>query len=137
MGFCLILGNELSEETHMLTEQEAILYWEGFPRQRAAGEGTQENCCAMQLAVSGFMGMRLVSGLALANRLAWLILELIQGPFRWHVHLSAKMDSAPNSSSRGWFVRSIFLLGSPVMKELIQFIIVMPGQGGQFRSKIT
>ena len=31
-------------------------------------KGTQENCSAMWLAVSGFMVMGLVSGLSLANR---------------------------------------------------------------------
>ena len=56
MGSCLTLGNELSEETHMLTKQEILL-----------GKGTQENCSAMWLAVSGLMVMGLVSGLSLAN----------------------------------------------------------------------
>ena len=40
----------------MLTKQEILL-----------GKGTQENCSAMWLAVSGLMVMGLVSGLSLAN----------------------------------------------------------------------
>jgi len=36
-------------------------YWEGEPRQRAEGKGTQENCSAPWLAVSGFMVRGLVS----------------------------------------------------------------------------
>ena len=36
-GSCLTLRNELSEETHMMTEQR--LCWEGVPRQRAAQQG--------------------------------------------------------------------------------------------------
>ena len=34
LGSCLTLGNELSEETHVLTKQE-IFYWERAPRWRA------------------------------------------------------------------------------------------------------
>ena len=71
LGSCLTLRNDLSEETHVLTKQE--IFWEGAPRQRAAGKGTQENCLvvptAMWLAVSGFMVMELFSGLSLANHL--------------------------------------------------------------------
>ena len=40
----------------MLTKQETLL-----------GKGTQENCSAAWLAVSGFTVMGLVSGLSLAN----------------------------------------------------------------------
>ena len=38
--------------------------------------------------VSGFMVMGLVSGLSLANHLAWLIFGPTQGPSWWHTHLS-------------------------------------------------
>ena len=34
-GSCLMLGNELSKETHVL--QSKSLYWEGAPRWRAVG----------------------------------------------------------------------------------------------------
>ena len=50
------LGNELSEETHVLTKQEILL-----------GKGTQEKNSVTWLAVSGFMVMGLVSGWSLAN----------------------------------------------------------------------
>ena len=46
------------------------------------------------------MVMGWVSGLSLANHLAWPILSLTQGPFWWHVHLSAKMDSSSKDSGR-------------------------------------
>ena len=49
----------------MLTKQEILL--ERAPWWRAVGKGTQENCSATWLAVSGFMVMGLVSGLSLAN----------------------------------------------------------------------
>ena len=54
MGCCLKFRNELSMKTHMLTKQE--------------GKGNQEDCSAMWLTVLGFMVMRLVSRLSLANR---------------------------------------------------------------------
>ena len=60
LGSCLTLGNELSEETHVLTKQE-ILLGKGTGW-RAVGKGTQENCSATWLAVSGFMMMGLVFG---------------------------------------------------------------------------
>ena len=54
MGSCLTLGNELSQETHVLTKQE--LYWEGCPGAGGQkGKETQENCSATWLMAFGFM----------------------------------------------------------------------------------
>ena len=63
MDSCLTLRNQLSEETHVLTEQEILLGKGGEQK----GKGTQEDCSAPWLAVSGFMVMGLVSGLSLTN----------------------------------------------------------------------
>ena len=41
LGSCLRLGNELSEETHVLTKQEPLLG--KAPGWRAVGKGTQED----------------------------------------------------------------------------------------------
>ena len=65
MDSCPTLGNELSEETHVLTKQETI--GKGCQGREQEGKGTQENCSALCLAVSGFMVMGLVSELSLAN----------------------------------------------------------------------
>ena len=65
LASCLTLGNELSEEIHVLAKQEILL--ERAPRWRAVGKGTQENCSAAWLAVSGFMVMGFVSGWSLAS----------------------------------------------------------------------
>ena len=65
MGSCLTLGNELSKETHVDTARDFI--GKGRPGREQQGQGTQENCSATWLAVSGFMVMGLVSGLSLAN----------------------------------------------------------------------
>ena len=58
MGSCLTLGNELSEETHVLTKQKTFL-GRGRLGGEQQGEGTQENCSAMRRMVSGFMVMGL------------------------------------------------------------------------------
>ena len=63
MGSCLTLGNELSQETHLLTKKETLLgrgAWAESsrvrePRRTALAHGT------------GFMVIGLVSGLSLAN----------------------------------------------------------------------
>ena len=65
LGSCLTLGNELSEETHILTKQEILLGRAAGGEQE--GQGTQENCSAAWLTVSGFMVMGFVSGWSLAN----------------------------------------------------------------------
>ena len=64
MGSGLTLGNELSKETHVLTR--GFIGKENLGGEQE-GKGTQENCSAMWLTVSGFMLMGLVYGLSLAN----------------------------------------------------------------------
>ena len=49
----------------MLTKQEILL--ERAPGWRVVGKGTQENCSAAWLTVSGFMVMGLFSGGSLVN----------------------------------------------------------------------
>ena len=55
----------MSKETHVLPKQEILLG--RAPGGEQGGEGAQEDRSAPRLAVSGFMVMRLVSGLSLAN----------------------------------------------------------------------
>ena len=72
VGPCLTLGNELSEETHILTKQE-ILLGSGTRVESSRVRETQENCSATWLAGLGFMVMGLVFGLSLDSHLAWPI----------------------------------------------------------------
>ena len=113
LGSCLTLRNDLSEETHVLTKQE--IFWEGAPRQRAAGKGTQENCLvvptAMWLAVSGFKVMELVSGLSLAS-------HLTQSPSWWCMSCSAKIDAREKDSGR-WSDMCFLLLTFPELFWLV------------------
>ena len=56
VGSCLILGNELSKETYVLTKQETLLgkgAWGGGQEDK----GTQEDCSGTRFTVSGFMVM--------------------------------------------------------------------------------
>ena len=84
LGSCLTLGNELSEETRVLTKQEILL---GKDREQ---QGTQENSSVTWLAVLGFMVMGLVSGLSLAN-------HSVKSPSWWCTPCSAKMNAREDS----------------------------------------
>lgn len=106
---CLTLRNELSEETH--ADKAADVIGKRHPGGEQQGKGTRENCSFPWLTVSGFKGMGPVSGLPLANCLAWLILGLTWGPLQWPVRLSAKMD--PSIKDPGWLVVSTLLLALP------------------------
>ena len=65
MASCLILGNELSEETSAVQARDFI--GKGCRGGGEEGEGNGENCSATWLTVSGFMGIGLVSGWSLAS----------------------------------------------------------------------
>ena len=60
----------------------------GCSRGEQQGKGTQEDCSASWLPVSGFMVMGLVSGLSLANHLARAHIWSNSGPFLAHTSLS-------------------------------------------------
>ena len=75
----------------MLTKQEILLGRAPGGEQEA--EGTQENCSAAWLAVSGFMVVGLVSGWL------WPII-LIQSLSWWRTHRSAKTDAIERDSGK-------------------------------------
>ena len=83
--------------------QSKRLYREETCWQRAEGKGSQENCCATWLAVSGFMVMgcfQIVSG-----QLSFLThIWSDSGSTWWHAHLSVKLDFSTKESGRlvGW-----------------------------------
>ena len=64
-GSCLMLRNELSEEKHRLTARDFI--GKGSLGGEQWDKGTQENCSATQLTVTGFKAMVLVPRLSLGN----------------------------------------------------------------------
>ena len=102
----------------MLIKQEIIV--KGHLGGEQEGKGTQEDCSAMWLAVSGFMVMGVVSGLSLANHSdsecflvaclvqpRWMPERRILGSGRTH---SVSFRPFPNSSCWWWLVSSVFLI---------------------------
>ena len=65
LGSCLTLGNELSEETHVLTKQEILLGKGTRVESRRVREPRTALLCGLQS--RGFIVMGLVSRLSLAN----------------------------------------------------------------------
>ena len=64
-GSCLTLRKELSEET--LADKARDFIGKGYLGREQQGKGTQGNCSATWLPVSGVMLIGLVSRLSLAN----------------------------------------------------------------------
>ena len=64
-GSCLTVRSELSEETHVLTKQQT--FWGRDTGGEQQGKGTQENCSATWLVVSGFMVKGFIFGFSLVN----------------------------------------------------------------------
>ena len=64
-GSCLTLGKKLSEET--CADKARDFIGKGHLGGEQQGKGTQENCSASWLIMSGFMVMGLVSRWSLAN----------------------------------------------------------------------
>ena len=99
----------------------------------------------MWLAVSGFMMMGSVAGLSLANHsnsesfLVALTSLSQDGCWRegfWEVHGHAvsPFDLSQTLPVGGGSLVPYSLSGSPVIKQLMQIVTMVPGQGGRFQS---
>ena len=106
------------------------------------------------------MVIELISRLSLASHLAWPICGLTQGPSWWGSYLSPKMDSSKKSPGilagqycggasppsfwplqnfphvRFWGAALCSWLGPPVVRQLMQAVIIMPDQDMWFWSMI-
>ena len=99
----------------------------------------------MWLAVSGFMVMGLISGLSLANHPdsgSFLVVHALssqdgrqRGGF-WEVvgHVVSPFDLSRALPVGGGLSVPCSLPGPPVVKQLLQLVTVVPGQGGRFQS---
>ena len=102
LGSCLTLRNELSEET--CADKARDFIGKGHRGGEQSGKGSQENCPATWLTISGFMVMGLVSGLSLADHSeseSFLVVHAF----------SAKMDAREKDSGRWsdmWCLRLTF-----------------------------
>ena len=127
----------------MLTKQEILLG--RAPGWRAAGKGIQEHCSAAWLAVLGFMVMGLVSGWSLANHSnsesflvahASLSQDGCQQEGFWEVdgQVVFPLDLSRTLPAGGGLLVPYSLSGSPAIKQLMQMVTMVPGQGGWFQS---
>ena len=129
VGSCLMLRNELFEETHVLTKQEILLG--RVPRWRAVGWGSRGGLLPLLwLRVLGFMVMGLVSALSLANHSD----SLSQEGF-WEVvgHVVSPFDLDRTLPVGGGLLVLCFLLGPPVIKYLMQVVTRCLARVGGFR----
>ena len=138
LGSCLTLGNELSEETHVMTKQELLL-----------GKGTRVESRRVREPRTplprglGFMVMGLVSGLSLANHSdseSFLMAHALfsqDGCHRegfWEVvgHALSPFDLYRTLPVRGGLLVPCSLPEPPVIKQMVTMV---PGQGGPFQSE--
>ena len=144
LGSCLTLRNELSKETHVLTKQE-ILLGKGTRAESSRIREARRTALSHGFAVSGFMVMVLVSGLSLANHsdsesfLTVHALSSQDGCQRegfWEVvrHVVSPFHLSRTFPVGGGLLVPCSLPGPPVLKQLMQIVTVVPGQGGQFQS---
>ena len=126
----------------MLTKQEILL---GKGTRVENSKGTQENCSASWLAVSGFMAMGLVSGWSLANHSNseyFLVAHAslnhdgcqLEGFREVDGHVVSPFDFSRILPVGGGLLVPYALSGSPVRKQLMQMVTMVPGQGGRFQS---
>ena len=117
----------------------------GCPGREQQGKGTLENCSATWLAVSSFMVMGLVSRLSLANYSdseSFLVVHALfsqdgrQREGFWEVvrHVVSPFDLSRTLPVVGGLLVPYSLPGPPVVKQLMQIITMVPGQGGRFQS---
>ena len=109
------------------------------------GKGTRENCSVTWLAVSGFMVMGLVSRFSLANHSdseSFLVVRVLfsqdgcQREGFWEVvgQVVSPFDFSQTLLVVGGLFVPCSLPGPPVVKQLMQMVTMVPGQGGRFQS---
>ena len=122
----------------MLTKQGILLG-------KQEGKGAQENCSVTWLAVLGFMVMGLVSGLSLANHSdseSFLLVHTLfsqdgcQREGFWELvrQVVSPFDLSQTLLVGGGLLVPCSLAGPPVVKQLMQMVTMVPGQGGRFQS---
>ena len=143
LGSCLTLGNESSEEARVLTKQETLL--ERAPGWRAGGQGNPGELLCRVARSLGFMVMGLVSGWSLANHSnseSFLVAHASlsqDGCWRGGFgevdgHVVSPFNLSRTLPVGGGLLVLCSLSGSPVIKQLMQMVTMVPGQGGPFQS---
>ena len=143
VGSCLTLGKELPKETCVHKARDFI--GRGHPGGKQQDKGTQENCSATWLEVLSFMVMGLISRLSLASHSdseSFLVVHTLfsqdwcQQEGFWEVvgHVVSPFDLSWTLLVGGGFLVPCSLPGPPVVKQLMQMVTIVPGQGGRFQS---
>ena len=138
LGSCLTLRNELSKETHVLTKQEVLLgkgSWVESSRVRESRRTALPAACSL-----GFYGDG-ISFQVVFTQSFWLRFPpggtyLVQP--RWmperRILLYPFFDISPTLPVGGGLLVLCSLPGPPILKQLMQIVTMVPGQGGQFQS---
>ena len=117
----------------------------GHPGGEQEGKGTQENCSAVWLKVSGFMVMGLVSWWSLAyhsNSESFLVAHALlsqdgcwwEGFWEVDGHAVSSFNLSRTLPIGGGLLVPYSLPGSPVIKQLMWMVTKGPDQGGRFQS---
>ena len=133
-----------SPRRHMCWQSKRF-YWERAPGGDQQGKGIQENSSVTWLAVLGFMVMGLVSGLSLANHSdseSFLVVHTLfsqdgcQREGFWEVvgQVVSRFDLSWTLLVGGGLLVPCSLPGPPVIRQLMQMVTMVPGQGGWFQS---
>ena len=129
----------------MLTKQEILLGKDARVESRSAREPRRTTCSATWLTGSGFMLTGLVSGLSLANHSdsgSFLVVPALfsqdgrQREGFWEVvgHVVSPFDLSRTLLVGGGLLVPRSLPGPPVLKQLMQMVTMVPGQGGRFQA---
>ena len=143
LGSCLTLGNELFEETHLLTKQE-ILLGKGTQvessrvrelRRTALPRGSQSPVLwwwvSFRVVFSQSFWLRVLPGGACLVQPRWMPERRILGG-GWACGIS--FDLSWTLPVGGSLLVLCSLPGSPVIKQLMQMVTMVSGQGGRFQS---
>ena len=143
LGSCLTLGNELSEETHAQTKQASLL---GKGTRLESSRDREPRRTALHVTCSlRFLVLGLVSRLSLATHSdseSFLVVHALFSQDRcqqevfWEVvrHVVSPFGLSPALPVGGDLLVPCSLPGPLVLKQLMQMVTMVPGQGGRFHS---
>ena len=137
-GSCLTLGNDLSEETHVLTEQEISL---GRGTRVESSRVREPRRTALPCGLWWWISFRVVFSQS-SDSESFLVVHTLfsqdgcqRGGF-WEVvgPMVSPFDLSRTLPVGGGLLVPCSFPGSPVIKQLMQMVTMVPGQGGRFQS---
>ena len=143
MGSCLTLGNELSEETHVLTKQEILLGKGARAESRREGNPGELLChMAHSLRFYGDGISFWVVFSQWSDSESFLVVHTLlnQDECQWEGfwelvgRVVSPFDISWSLLVGGGLLVPCSLPGPPVVKQLVQMVTMVPGQGGRVQS---